>query len=158
MNLNRGVQVHAPLLIHRLVAGTILFCFLTLNVSLSLSLPPSPRRESKSKSLVLLKAVEAKLFDTFCSSKYHTVFDFKAAFSFHIPAADFEQALKDGPIWKLGSVGLATADDAEARDKPEAVLLKTKLLTDPRMKTWAASNPQMKEVRCVYVSLLVVSK
>ena len=77
--------------------------------------------------------------------------DFKGAFSFHIPAEEFEQTLREGPIWKLGSVDV----DADDHDRPEDVLLKTKLLTqpghtkNPEMRAWASSHPQMKEVQCI---------
>ena len=78
--------------------------------------------------------------------------DFKGAFSFHIPAEEFEQTLREGPIWKLGSVDVNAGD----HDRPEDVLLKTKLLThpghtkNPELKVWASSHPQMKEVQCIH--------
>ena len=84
--------------------------------------------------------------------------DFKGAFSFHIPAEEFEQTLREGPIWKLGNVGVGSADDADAifdHDRPEDVLLKTKLLTqpghtrNPELRAWASLDPQMKEVQCI---------
>ena len=80
-------------------------------------------------------------------------------FTFHIPAEEFEQTLKEGPIWKLGSVGVGSAVDTGDHDRPEDVLLKTKLLTqpghtrNPELRARASSHPQMKEVQCTCLYL-----
>ena len=87
---------------------------------------------------------------------------FKGCISFHIPAADFSSSLQQSPLWQLGSVGLSEktkGDEDEEEtfpDRPEDVLLKTKLLTTPGntdadnasqvLKAWASSDPGMKEV------------
>ena len=92
---------------------------------------------------MLLKAVETKLFDTFNSFKHHSIFDFKRAFSFHIPAEDFQQTLKEGPVWKLGNVGVIS---------DPGVLLKTKFLVQPghtsslELRNWESLLQGVKEV------------
>ena len=94
---------------------------------------------------MLLKAVETKLFDTFNNSKYHSVFDFKGAFTFHIPADDFEQTLKEGAIWKLGNIDGDYDHGAMDYNRRESVLLKTKFLVQlgydigsPQLRAWAS--------------------
>ena len=117
-----------------------------------------------SRPLLLLKAAEAKLSEVYRHSK-HGSNSFKAAVSFHIPAPDFDPLVKEGAIWKLGNVGVKPkimVDDASRGeseeeedeegdvDRPDKVLLKTRLLTTPgnldttKLRAWASSEPEMK--------------
>ena len=102
--------------------------------------------------------MEAKLSDVFQQSPYYPPDTFKAAASFHIPSTEFSQSVLDSPVWKLGSLrppGDSPEDEGVEDDnnKPEKVLLKTKLLSSPgnmhihsELKAWASSDPAMKKV------------
>ena len=106
---------------------------------------------------MLWKAVKTKVFDTFNSSKYRSMFGFKEAFSFHIPAEDFEQTLTEGPVWKLENIGVISDPGANRR---EPVLLKTKFLVQPgytlspELRDWECLFQGVKEVCTYYTTQL----
>ena len=66
------------------------------------------RTHSTNRSLAFLYAVEEKLKDVYMNSSYNTSANtdtFRGSMTFYVPATEFEQHIRDSPIWKLGNVG-----------------------------------------------------
>ena len=56
--------------------------------------------------------MEDKLKEVYTNSSYNTSANtdtFRSSVTFYVPAAEFEQNVRDSPIWKLGNVGRSTA-------------------------------------------------
>ena len=117
----------------------------------------SHRRRSQRDPVELsfLKAVEHKLYCAYSNSSFVQFRNFDNAVTFHIPSSDYDDKLKESALWKLWELELRQRqeDDESDGEEESELLLKTRELTKELQGDWAASHPEMKNVRhsqCVF--------